>query len=115
MSAPSTGKPEFVMTGVQRPGGGVRLYASRSLKDLEFGHDASPGGSTALWKIASKLDQMLIIDEDTWAHAFARMFEIWENQDRAKALDKAAMIEAGRRQAHPEVRGPLQLPGERDE
>jgi len=112
MSAPSTGKPEFIMTGVQRPGGGVRLYASRSLKDLEFGHDENRGGATALWQIAGKLDQMLIIDGDTWAHAFARMFEIWENQDRAKAL-----ADGGRRPEIrvPEVRGPLQLPGERDE
>lgn len=102
MASPSTGRPEFVMTGVQRPGGGVRLYASRSLKETEFGHDENRGGATALWTISSKLDQMLVIDSDTWAHAFGKMFEIWDNQDRATALDRETMrkLADGR---HPEL------------
>jgi len=87
---PSTGKPEFIMTGIQRPDGTVRLYASRDLKSLNWGQrDLDYPHSGVAWDIDTDMQHMLIIDKPTWGEAFARAFEIWANEDRNKAIEQA--------------------------
>lgn len=82
---PSTGKPEFVMTGIQKPDGSVRLYASRDLKALNWGQRELKDYTTA-WHIDADMQHMLVIDKPTWGEAFARAFEIWGNEDAEKAI-----------------------------
>lgn len=89
VSLPSTGTPKFVMTGIDRPGGGVRLYASRDLKNLNWGQRDSADYSGTAWHIGSDMQHVLVIDAPTWGEAFARAFEIWANQDKAAEQAKA--------------------------
>jgi len=94
---PSTGKPEFIMTGIQLPDGRVRLYASRDLKNLNWGQrDMSYPNSGVAWHIDTDAQHMLIIDKPTWGEAFARAFEIWANEDAEK---QRQLTEDGRRNA----------------
>ena len=97
---PSTGKPKFVMVGIDRPDGSVRLFATRDVKDAAWGQrdNVSVGAysSVTAWHIDADMVNVLVIDKPTWGEAFARAFEIWANHDRnaeieatARALDKA--------------------------
>lgn len=94
---PSTGKPEFVMTGITRPGGGVRLYASRDLRAMDWGQMDLPDQTTA-WHLETGMVHVLIIDAPTWGEAFARAWQIWASADRDKAVsehEKAGNITGG--------------------
>jgi hypothetical protein len=88
---PSTGKPKFVMVGIDRPGGGVRLYASRDIpeRELHWGLATGAYGDATGWHIDAEMRMTLITDADTWGAAFARLFEIWENHDRNNAIEEA--------------------------
>lgn len=83
MRVPSDGQPKFVMVGVDRPGGGVRLYASRDIPPgrLNWGQRDTDSYAVA-WHVEADMVSVLIIDKPTWGEAFARVFEIWENHDR---------------------------------
>lgn len=87
--APSTGTPKFVMVGIDRPDGTVRLYASRDIPGAHWGMrdelTASGGIGEVAWHVDATMKNVLIIDKPTWGEAFARAFEIWANQDRAQA------------------------------
>jgi hypothetical protein len=93
---PSTGKPKFVMVGIDRPGGGVRLYASRDIpeRELRWGLATGRYGDATGWHIDAEMRRTLVTDADTWGQAFGRVFEIWENHDREAAQ---AEIEDSRR------------------
>jgi len=84
---PSTGKPAFIMTGIERPGGGVRLYASRDLPGVFFG--VTGQDDTAAWHVDADMRHALVIDGSSWGEVFARAFEIWGNHDRAVEVDAA--------------------------
>jgi len=106
---PSNGKPEFVMTGIRRPGGGVRLYASRDLpRDIGWGQREPKGGyGPVYWHLDTDLENVLIIDKDTWGEAFARAFEIWANHD--KAANEIAAAKALERH-HQQMRAVIAMP-----
>ena len=79
--APSTGKPNHIMIGVDRPDGSVRVYASRELPtDLGWGQREIRNHIIA-WHIDADMTHVLIVDKPTWSEAYARVFEIWDNQD----------------------------------
>jgi hypothetical protein len=88
---PSTGKPKFVMVGIDRPGGGVRLYASREIpeRELRWGLATGQYGDATGWHIDAEMRHTLIVDGATWGQAFGRVFEIWENHDRNNAIEEA--------------------------
>jgi hypothetical protein len=91
---PSTGKPSHNMTGIDRPGGGVRLYASRDLPGVSWGmRDAKDGG--VAWHIDADMQHVLVIDAVTWGEAYARAFEIWENQDREGLRNAVERVSPG--------------------
>jgi hypothetical protein len=94
---PSTGKPVFVMTGIDRPGGGVRLYASRELPDLFWGMREAKHGTA--WHVDASMQNVLVIDAATWGEAFSRAFEIWANHDRAKTEEAELQDAVDRRLA----------------
>jgi hypothetical protein len=89
MGLPVTATPKFVLLGFEKPGGGVRLYASRSfpMKAPRFWLADEYGGTPgpAMWKLEAELDHMLIIDKATWNEALAHAFTIWANEDAAAA------------------------------
>jgi hypothetical protein len=89
---PATGTPVFVMTGTERPGGGVRVHASRDLADMHYG--LREDGYDTATHIGATMRRVLTVDAPTWGEAFARLFEIWENHDRA---ERDEMEEAGKR------------------
>lgn len=94
--APSTGRPSHIMIGVDRPGGGVRVYASRELPtDLGWSQREIRNHIIA-WHIDADMTHVLVIDAPTWGEAYARAFGIWENQDREK---QRRFIEDGQRRA----------------
>lgn len=88
-SAPSTGTPRFVMVGTDKPGGGVRLHASRDIREreLRWGVATDRHGTATGWHIDAEMRQVLVIDGATYGEAFARLFEIWENHDRIEARE----------------------------
>jgi hypothetical protein len=87
----SDGRPAFVMTGIDLPDGRHRLYASRDLPtDVGFGQRNVREHDVA-WHVDADMEHVLIIDDATWEGAFARMFEIWRNQDRARLEEDQAM------------------------
>lgn len=77
-------KPDFTVLGVKRPAGGVRLYASRDL-DADF-QLIDPAHGPVHWRLTTPMHGVLIIDMPDYSAAFARLFEIWANQDREKTL-----------------------------
>lgn len=83
---PSTGKPSHIMVGFDRPGGGVRLYASRNVDDTGWA-SRNTGKAANVWHLDADMDHVLIIDKPTWGEAYARAFEIWENHDRNAAIE----------------------------
>lgn len=85
---PTTGKPEFAMYGIRRPDGSCRVHASRDLLDAHFGQRED--GYDVATHIDATMREVLTVDAPTWGEAFAKLFELWENRDRAKALDRAA-------------------------
>jgi hypothetical protein len=93
MSVVSTGKPNHIMVGVDRPGGGVRLYASRDIPErtLRWALAQDQYFTGTGWHIDAELRQVLIIDRPTWGEAYAWAFEVWANQDRAAAEAKAVI------------------------
>jgi hypothetical protein len=96
--------PDFTVLGVKRPAGGVRLYASRELEaDFQL---IDPGHGPAHWRLTTPMHGVLIIDMPDYSAAFARLFEIWANQDR----DRPAI--GSERKALP--RGKDELPGARE-
>lgn len=88
---PSTGMPKFVMVGIDRPGGSVRLYASREIPERELAWAVSEDryGTATGWHIDAEMRNVLVIDAPTWGEAFARAFEIWGNWDRNAELEAA--------------------------
>ena len=84
MSVPAEGKPEFIMTGFTKPDGRVRLYASRHITVPTWDQRRVTPDELWMWHIEADMDEMLIIDGDTWQQAYARLFEIWANQDKAR-------------------------------
>jgi hypothetical protein len=112
---PSTGTPKFTMVGVDRPGGGCRLYASRDLKRANFGHvgaDDDRSYSGAAWHVETDMQHVLIIDRPTWGEAFSHAFTIWANEDaeterrelaeaRERRLAEAARQQRALDAAHP--------------
>lgn len=74
---------DFVMVGLKRPSGGVRIYATRHMPHLEWGQ--AERGCETLWHIDADMDNLLVIDKPDYPQALARLFEIWANQDAAKA------------------------------
>lgn len=78
---PSTGKPEFAMYGIRRPDGSCRVHASRNLADAHFG--LRDDGHDSATHIDATMREVLTVDAPTWGEAFARLFELWENRDRA--------------------------------
>jgi hypothetical protein len=113
---PSTGKPSHNMTGVDRPGGGVRLYASRDLPGVSWGmRDVKDGGIA--WHIDADMQNVLVIDAPTWGEAYARAFEIWENQDRDRELppERGYVTRprmTGKQEAERRAHGHVLLPGQ---
>jgi hypothetical protein len=85
----STGAPKFVMVGIEKPEGGVRLYASRDipLDQLTFALASDRWGTATGWHLDTEMRQVLIHDDVTWGRAFGRIFEIWENHDRNNAIE----------------------------
>ena len=84
---PSTGVPKFVMVGIDRPGGGVRVYASRDIaeNELKWGLATDKYGTGTGWHVDAEMRQTLITDADTWGEAFEQIFRIWANRDAEKA------------------------------
>jgi hypothetical protein len=82
ISMPAEGTPEFIMTGVTKPDGTKRLYASRNLDSPAWGQRETVEG-TVRWHLRASLDQLLVIDRPTWGEAFTAAWTIWANQDRA--------------------------------
>jgi hypothetical protein len=74
---------DFVMVGLKRPAGGVRIYATRHMPHLEWGQVQR--GYATLWHIDADMDNLLVIDEASYPDALARLFAIWTAQDEHKA------------------------------
>jgi hypothetical protein len=97
MAADRKNQPDFVMLGLTRPDGLVRMYASRDLPQAEFGPPA-PGRdfTVGAYLLTSVMANMLVVDRPTYAECQARIAEIWANWDREKALKAAKQKEIGR-------------------
>jgi hypothetical protein len=78
---------DFVMVGLKRPAGGVRLYATCDMPHLDWGQ--AERGYETVWHIDADMKNLLIIDKPDYPQALARLFEIWGNQDRQVALEAA--------------------------
>lgn len=104
---PSTGKPVFCMVGIDADRGMCRLYASRDLKDLNWGMRDRPDYTTA-WHVDASMQHVLVIDKPTWGECFAKAFEIWDNEDRnaneVEAARQSQLNGGGKRKALDEGR-----------
>lgn len=100
------------MVGIDRPGGGVRLYASREIPDreLRWGLATNKYGDGTGWHIDAEMRRTLVTDGATWGEAFGRVFEIWENADRNEALELERK-EAAARELSARAGQPTLLPG----
>lgn len=97
---PSTGVPKFVMVGIDRPGGGVRVYASRDIaeNELRWGLATNDYGTGTGWHVDAEMRKTLIVDGQTWGEAFEQIFRIWANHDRNAVIEGAQhrqQLEAG--------------------
>lgn len=82
--------PQFIFVGFGKPGGSVRLYASRSFPRGAPGFwNKSGSDGPAVWQLDADLDRMLVIDQPSWPEAMAKVFEIWGNEDAEKARKEA--------------------------
>lgn len=91
---------DFVMVGLKRPQGGVRVYATRHMPHLEWGQVER--GYETLWHIDADMDNLLIIDKPDYPQALARLFEIWASQDAAKAeTERLRALPASRARIEP--------------
>lgn len=109
---PSDGKPKFVMTGIEKPDGTVRLHASRDLGGtVGFGQRPDPKNQYGppVMHIDADMPNMLTIDADTWGHAFNRLFEIWANWD-TRELGEARKARPGKVVTAPTEFGSGELP-----
>ena len=75
---------DFVMVGLKRPSGGVRIYATRHMPHLEWGQVQRDYAT--LWHIDADMDNLLVIDKPDYPQALARLFEIWASQDAEAKL-----------------------------
>lgn len=80
----TTGGPAFVLVGVNKPDGTVRLYASRDIPgaQMQWGVVHDRYGTATGWHIDAEMRLVLVTDGATWGEAFARVTEIWNNHDR---------------------------------
>jgi hypothetical protein len=99
VNVPSTGRPKFVMVGIDKPDGQVRLYASREIPDreLRWGIEHDRYGTATGWHIDAEMRHVLTIDGPTWAWVFARAFEIWANHDRNEAEEAELQAKVDKR------------------
>jgi hypothetical protein len=74
-------EPEFVIVGLDRPGQGKRIMASRHLTGtvLTMTDMSDP---PPRWKVTAALGQMLIIDKPGYGDALLHMGTIWRNWER---------------------------------
>ena len=78
---PSTGEPDFVIVGVQRPAGmGVRVIASRKLAGVKFDMTAFDDPPPR-WVIRATMAQALFVDKLSYGEAIEHIGGIWANWD----------------------------------
>jgi hypothetical protein len=81
---PSTGEPDFVLVGVQRPPGmGVRVIASRKLAGAMFDM-TSMEDPPPRWVIRATMAQALFVDKPSYPEAIAHIGTIWANWDHGR-------------------------------
>lgn len=78
MSARSTQSPDWVMTGIPRPGIGVRVIASQQLGQLRFDMTAMDDPPPR-HLLSAVLEQALFVDRPTYSEAIAEVGRIWAN------------------------------------
>jgi hypothetical protein len=78
--APATGKITGVLVLIERPGGGVRIQASREAIDVFFG--LRERNHQPVNHVDADMPHMMTIDRPTYGEAFEELFRIWANQDR---------------------------------
>lgn len=88
--------PQFVIVGAEVDAG-IRLYASRSLPDAEFGIDEIQHRPEHV--LTTVMRDMLVITRPTYPEALAELQRLWANRDRAKAEEDARKLEEARRAA----------------
>jgi hypothetical protein len=77
--------PDFVIIGA-KVDAGVRIYASRDLKDAEFGIDEIQHQPEHV--VTSVLRRMLVITRPTYPECMAELQRLWASQDAAKAKER---------------------------
>jgi hypothetical protein len=74
-------EPEFCLVGIPRPDGTKRLMASRSLAGTSLSLPADPAAQPR-WRIAAFMDNMLVIDGETYGETLDKLMHIWANWAR---------------------------------
>jgi hypothetical protein len=88
----SDGEPECVITWVRRPAGGIRMYATRDVRDTDWGQRTAEATSEVVWHLGANLSHVLIVDRETPAEALQWVLERWGREDaeaRAEAEEQA--------------------------
>jgi hypothetical protein len=89
----------WMICGFDIPGGNgrVRVYASRSFPaGMEFGQAEMDGHSASLWYIEAAMDNLLVINADSYQEALEQIYARWAREDALERL--------GIPQAAPEIR-----------
>jgi hypothetical protein len=97
-------RPDWVMLGVPRPGGGVRLYASRELThaelELRLEHDVRAFLDGDLAGLSERMDinvgmrHFTLVEADTYPEALAHLLDVWSPEPQPTA--PAGALPAGR-------------------
>jgi hypothetical protein len=83
IAVPSTGTPACVLTWIDRPAGGIRLYASRAIQSQDWGQRTADGSSAVDWHMGVIMREVLIVDRQTPAEAIRWVLERWAREDAA--------------------------------
>lgn len=79
---PSTGKIDGVLVLIKRPGGGVRIQASRDVLNVWFGLRERTAGPVN--HVDADMPLMMTVDAPSYAEAFEKLFALWAARDRAE-------------------------------
>jgi hypothetical protein len=105
----STVAPEHVVVFIPRGDGlGKRIQASRDIEVTAFAI-TEPDNPPPRWKLGVIMEQMLTIDQPTYAQCLSRLAEIWANRDRNERNEHPAAALTGP-DGHVVTRGSVTLP-----
>jgi hypothetical protein len=78
--AVSDGEPECVITWIKRPQGGIRMFATRDVRDTGWGQRTTDR-EEVVWHLDANMAHVLTVDRQTPAEALQWVLQRWARED----------------------------------